>query len=123
MSIGSNPLFAVLGGGSLCLAVLLAAQPTLAQPLIDGRDVALRNCAQCHAIGETGDSRLKGAPPFRDLGNIGEMDALVAALHDGLLVHNPAMPELRLTPKEITALATYLRDVQTKKSVRLDSPL
>lgn len=90
-----------------------------AQPEIDGRYIAQRNCSQCHAIGTRGDSRLKGAPAFRDLSYMGDIDDVVEALRNGLLMHEPAMPEIRLTPKEITALAAYLRDVQSKKSVRL----
>lgn len=122
MSIRSNLFIALSVRAGLCLGIGLAAQPAMAQLLIDGRYVAQRNCAQCHAIGRTGESRLKGAPPFRDLSNIGEMDDLVVALREGLLTHHPAMPELRLTPAEIRSLAAYLRDVQTKKSVRFEGP-
>ena len=103
----------------LCLGLVLAAQPAWAQAEMDGRKIAQRNCSQCHAIGPTGDSRLKGAPPFRDLSMIEDMDDLVAALHGGLLMRHPAMPELRLTQKEITSLAAYLRDVQARRSVSL----
>jgi cytochrome c len=120
MSSRPNLFFALFVRAFLCLGIGLAAQPAVAQPSIDGRYIAQRNCAQCHAIGRTGESRLKAAPPFRDLSNVGDMEDLVAALRAGLLTHHPAMPELRLTPAEISSLAAYLREVQTKQSVRLE---
>jgi mono/diheme cytochrome c family protein len=86
-------------GGAAFIAISFTAPPTMAQPASGGRDVAQRNCAQCHAIGMTSQSRLKGAPPFRDLSNIGEMDDLVNALRGGLLLHHPAMPELEADAK------------------------
>ena len=122
MSTTSNPRLAFGARTLLCLGIVLVAQPVWAQPEVDGRLIAQRNCSQCHAIGAKGDSRLKGAPPFRDLSNIGDMDDLVTSLHAGLLTHHPAMPELRLTQKEITSLAAYLRDVQAKRSVSLKTP-
>ena len=121
MSATSNALLVFCARASLCLGVAAVAQPVLAQPAVDGREIAQRNCSRCHAIGPNGDSRVKNAPPFRDLSDIADMDDLVNALHDGLLADHPVMPKMQLTQKEITALAAYLRDIQAKRAAALNT--
>jgi cytochrome c len=103
---------------TMVMATSAAAQSPLLQSQAAGLELAKRNCAQCHAIAATGDSPLKGAPKFRDFSENIDMDQLANALRNGLLTHHPAMPELRLSPREIEQLGAYLRDVQTRKDVR-----
>ena len=108
---GGLPRRAALG----CAVLRAIAAPALAQPPSDGRVLAKRDCAQCHAIGATGSSPMPRAPRFRDLSDIANMDQLITAIRQGLLNKHPAMPQLRLTPKEIDQLADYLKAIQVKK--------
>jgi mono/diheme cytochrome c family protein len=84
-----------------------------AQSVEQGRDLARRNCAQCHAIGETGKSPNAMAPPFRELNKRHyPFDWLVEDLRGGMLRNHPAMPDMRFSSGEIDALVAYLRSIQ-----------
>jgi mono/diheme cytochrome c family protein len=92
------------------VAIGAAAQ---AQSIDQGRDLARRNCAQCHAIGETGKSPNAKAPPFRELNKRHyPFDWLVMDLKAGMLRHHPAMPDMRFNTGEIDALVAYLKSIQ-----------
>jgi len=90
-----------------------------AQPAQPGEEIARRNCSQCHSLAANGASPNPAALPLRDLRELGDIEVLITALRQGLLMRHPAMPELRLSPREIEQLGVYLRDLQTKKDVRL----
>jgi len=90
------------------------AAPALARnPEISaGRDIAQSNCARCHAVGRTGVSPLKDAPPFRSLHNRYPVDMLAEALAEGIVVGHPEMPRFVLEPDQITALIAYLKSLE-----------
>jgi len=79
-----------------------------------GRQLALRNCVMCHAVGEKGDSPNAMAPRFRELHKRYPMEDLQEALAEGILTGHPAMPEFRFAPSEITDLVNYLKSIQTR---------
>lgn len=81
-----------------------------------GRRLAAINCATCHAIDATGESRHPMAPPFRTLSRNYPLNSLEEAFAEGILVGHPDMPEFRLTPDEIEHLLAYLNSVQSRQS-------
>ena len=99
----------------------LAQTPTPARPLTEGqsielgRQLAQRNCSQCHAIGPVGDSANPQAPPFRELYQRGDVEMLGEGTAQGILTRHTAMPEFRFEPHELVALVRYLRSVQARR--------
>ena len=47
------------------LVIVLSGTPTLANDIAEG--MAELNCSRCHALGSTGNSPFKEAPPFRTI--------------------------------------------------------
>ena len=62
-----------------------------------GRALAERQCARCHAIGDTGASPVALAPPFRALYRRYPVDALRPAFLRGLEVGHRDMPRFVLS--------------------------
>jgi mono/diheme cytochrome c family protein len=81
----------------------------------NGRRLVQRNCAVCHAIGTTGQSPHKGAPPFRELHDRYPVEMLAEALAEGMLTGHPAMPQFTFTPRQIDDIIAYLESVQTPR--------
>jgi mono/diheme cytochrome c family protein len=92
-----------------------AAPPDRAALIARGRALAETHCTTCHAIGETGESRLPAAPPFRTLAVRYPVNMLQEAFAEGVLVGHPAMPEFRFEPDEIDALVAYLESIQERR--------
>ncbi|WP_244593659.1 c-type cytochrome [Methylopila sp. Yamaguchi] len=57
-----------------------------------GLAFAKTNCDGCHAIGRSGVSALRIAPPFRDLHTRYSVDMLAEALAEGIVTGHPTMP-------------------------------
>jgi mono/diheme cytochrome c family protein len=102
----------------LALALALDASAAQAASVNHGRQIAQRNCAMCHAIGASGDSRNPMAPPFRTLGTRYPIEMLAEALAEGMLTGHPEMPQFQFPPKDIDDLIAYIKSVQTKAQVR-----
>lgn len=89
--------------------------PAGAQHVADlshGRQLAETHCARCHAVGETGESPMAGAPRFRDLEQRYPIDDLAEALAEGISVGHPPMPEFTFGPDEIADLLGYLKTLK-----------
>jgi mono/diheme cytochrome c family protein len=94
------------------VAVLLFGTGAQAQdPAARGRAIARQNCASCHAIGKTGDSPHKGAPPFRTLGRSYNLDEINVMLQRGISDSHPDMPAFKFKPVDARALRAYLRSI------------
>jgi mono/diheme cytochrome c family protein len=94
----------------LCLvAVPAAAWDARAER---GRALAQADCARCHAIGRTGASPLRLAPPFRTLHERYPVDDLAEALTEGIRTGHPSMPEFRFAPDQAEALIAYLKTLE-----------
>lgn len=99
------------------VGMVSAAQAAAAPPLTDairGRLLAGRNCASCHAVTPRGASPNAAAPPFRSLYRRYPAETLDEAFHAQLLMRHPDMPQIRLTPSELSALAAYIRSLRTR---------
>jgi len=77
-----------------------------------GRQFAERNCARCHAIGQTGGSPLAEAPPFRTFEKRWPLENIEEALAEGIDVGHADMPEFELTPRQIRDFIGYLETIQ-----------
>ncbi len=78
-----------------------------------GRALAERMCAPCHAVGRTDQSPHIGAPPFRSLDRRVDLDAFMTRLREGLTSGHPDMPTFRFTRQDARAFVAYLRSIQT----------
>jgi mono/diheme cytochrome c family protein len=77
-----------------------------------GRALAERMCAQCHAIGPSGRSPHVDAPPFRQLGRRLDLDSFAERLRETLTVDHSEMPAFRFTRPDARAFVMYLRSIQ-----------
>jgi cytochrome c len=77
-----------------------------------GGVLAERMCAECHAVGERGQSPHVGAPAFRTLERRMDLDSFMDRLREGLAVGHPDMPMFRFTREDARAFVLYLRSIQ-----------
>jgi cytochrome c len=77
-----------------------------------GRTLAVRLCAQCHAIGKSGASPRIGAPPLRHLEQRLNLDTFASRLRQGLMSSHQDMPAFRFTREDSRAMVAYLRAIQ-----------
>lgn len=94
------------------LIVLGAGQASAQDPAEEGRALLQANCARCHAVGKTDVSPLKGAPPFRIIGQSYELDRFARYLTRGIASSHPDMPEFRFGDDDAAAVVAYLRTIQ-----------
>jgi mono/diheme cytochrome c family protein len=92
-----------------CSAGAVVAQGTRAER---GQALARANCARCHAIGMSGESRLPAAPAFRDLHRRYPVEQLAEAFAEGISTGHAAMPEFQFTPAQINDLIAYLKTLE-----------
>jgi mono/diheme cytochrome c family protein len=111
-----------LAAVAMIVAVLAGASGAQAASLENGRRIVQRNCAMCHAIGTTGESRRRAAPAFRDLHNRYPIEMLAEALAEGMLTGHPEMPEFKFQPREIDDIIAYLNSIQTHKIAAWSGP-
>ena len=99
----------------LVLAAVAAASPAWAwddPEIARGRALVEANCAQCHAVGLTDDSRHPEAPPLRSLSERYPLDALEEAFVEGISTGHPDMPEFVATPEQIAAIIDYIASLE-----------
>lgn len=72
-----------------------------------GKALAEAHCARCHAVGPSGDSPHKDAPPFRALVTKWPLQNLEEALAEGIVTGHPDMPAFEMEPPNIDALIEY----------------
>ncbi len=94
------------------LLVLAGPAQSASSPQKRGLTYAKTHCARCHAIGRTGVSPFKPAPPFRTLHLRYPVETLGEALAEGIATGHQAMPEFELTPTQIHDLLSYLKTLE-----------
>lgn len=100
-------LLAFIAATLVCVGSVWAAEDT---PNVGaGQRFAQKHCGTCHAIGATGDSPFKDAPPFRDFAKLWPLESIEEALAEGIVVGHDAMPEFELSPRQIADLIGYLK--------------
>jgi mono/diheme cytochrome c family protein len=70
------------------------------------------NCARCHAVGRTGASPLKIAPPLRTLHLHYPVEDLQEPLAEGIVTGHPTMPEFRFDPGQVGDVIAYLKSLE-----------
>lgn len=98
--------------GLILLGSFLAAEARAQDPADRGRALLQDNCARCHAIGKADVSPLKGAPPFRIIGQSYDLDRFARYLRRGIASSHPDMPEFRFRADDADAVVAYLRTIQ-----------
>lgn len=76
-----------------------------------GGNLVRQRCAGCHAVELTGDSPMKAAPPFREMGRTYPVRDLQEALAEGLVTAHPAMPPIQLEASEVADVIAWLESV------------
>jgi cytochrome c len=74
-----------------------------------GQAFAIENCSRCHAIGETGVSPNRKAPPFRVVARKYKLQDLEESFAEGIVTGHNMMPEFTLTPRQIDDLLAHMR--------------
>ena len=94
-------------------AVLLALGTALAEAddIAEGKTLVELNCARCHAVERTSESKHSDAPPFRTLSQRYPIDALEEAFAEGISTGHPDMPEFVATPDQIGAILDYINSL------------
>ncbi len=92
--------------------VAILSQGAIAQSLKRGEELLTRSCAPCHAVGRSGESPNKVAPPFRTLGQSYPVESLEEALGEGNLSGHPEMPEFSFDARDVGAIIAYLKSIQ-----------
>ena len=95
-------------GVLLALGIGVASVAQAQSPVEKGRQIAVRLCAQCHALAMTGESPHKLAPPFRELPKRYPVANLAEALAEGIVVNHKDMPQFTLDPDEIDAMLAFM---------------
>jgi cytochrome c len=99
--------------GALALAVVASSSAKALEPPAErGLTFVRANCGQCHAVGQTGESPLPIAPPFRGLHLKYPIDHLGEALAEGITTGHPTMPEFQLDPAQINDVLSYLKTLR-----------
>jgi cytochrome c len=96
------------------LVALALTSPAMAASSSEqrGKVFAATHCGRCHAIGPTGRSPFKAAPPFRTLHLRYPVETLGEALAEGIATGHPAMPEFALSPDQIHDLLSFLKSLE-----------
>jgi len=108
MMLRAAAILLVMLAGAVAGASAKADQPQVRR----GHNFAQTNCAQCHAIGQTGESPLAKAPPFRSLHLRYEVEDLSEALAEGIRTAHREMPQFELDVGQIQDLIAYLKSLE-----------
>lgn len=77
-----------------------------------GRTFVTNNCSRCHSVDKVTPSKLKIAPPFRDLHLRYPIESLQESLAEGIVTGHPSMPQFRLDPDQINDVLSYLKSLE-----------
>jgi len=106
----------IVAAGLSGVAFIVAAAAARSEPLSpaaqQGRAIVSAHCARCHAVGRTGESPLKPAPPFRTLHLRYPVESLEESLAEGIITGHPAMPEFRFSPEQVGDIIDYLKSLE-----------
>jgi mono/diheme cytochrome c family protein len=83
-----------------------------------GKAILQEKCARCHAVGASGASPLKGAPPMREIYARFLPRELQAELAEGMVSRHREMPQIEFSDTDVHAIMTYLYALAVKKPRR-----
>jgi mono/diheme cytochrome c family protein len=105
-------LAAAMTGLAGCVASPSADQAESQAQVADGRAIAQRECATCHALDRSAVSPRADAPPMRDLLARYDKDVLANDLIEGIKLGHQDMPQFDFNVIAADALVAYLRSIQ-----------
>jgi mono/diheme cytochrome c family protein len=91
----------------LCLSATSDAA-RLSKLAMRGKVILQEKCGRCHAIEVHGDSRLKQAPPMREIYGRFNPRELQAELSEGKASRHKDMPQISFSDEDVHAILTYL---------------
>jgi len=91
---------------------MMQLESAVAQDRKRGEELLTRSCGSCHAVGVSGESPQKKAPPFRTLGQRYPIESLEEALGEGIMSGHPDMPEFKFDAPDVGAIIAYLKSIQ-----------
>ena len=100
--------------GAVAALLTISSHDAVAQSLKRGEELLIRSCGSCHAVGRSGESRDKVAPPFRTLGQRYPIESLEEALGEGIMSGHPDMPEFSFDARDVGAIIAYLKSIQQR---------
>jgi cytochrome c len=98
---------------AVVVLIIASAASGVAGDARAGRTFAAANCAGCHSIGQSGESRNPKAPTFRAVARKHKLEDLEEAFAEGIVTGHGAMPEFVLTPRQIDDLLAHLRRLKS----------
>jgi mono/diheme cytochrome c family protein len=110
--VGMSPHFGWMGCAVALIATVAFAAPALTAREKRGAALLERMCAPCHAVGRTGSSPHRQAPPFRTLSNRLSIESLEDTLAEGIISGHPDMPAFKFGAADVGAVIAYLRVIQ-----------
>lgn len=99
------------------LSIVFAASAACAQDAVllkRGEALLAKECARCHAITRSDQSRHPQAPLFRTLGKRYPIESLEEALAEGIISGHPDMPEFIFESDDVGAIIAYLKSIQER---------
>ena len=112
MVVSSAPIMASEEESNAANKAPILSKEELAQVVANGKELAKTKCGSCHSITLTGKSDNTEAPPFRDFADKGPLEALEETLAEGIVTGHSDMPEIVMSPEEITAFLEFLRSLK-----------
>lgn len=107
-------LFALTSGARAMPAD--AQNPDNAESVAVGREAAQEWCAKCHAIGRSGASPNKAAPPLRRIAHKYRDKSISSILIiDGTVVEHRGMPRFEVPVARADGLIAYIRSLDRKR--------
>jgi mono/diheme cytochrome c family protein len=120
------------GGGRFALAILVCAlsaasmqaqampadaqNPANTESVAIGRQAAQTYCAKCHAIGRSGRSPNKAAPPLRRVAHKYRDRSISSSLIiDGTVVEHRGMPRFEVSIEEADGLIAFIRSLDRRR--------
>jgi mono/diheme cytochrome c family protein len=80
----------------------------------EGKALAQKHCARCHAVDKNDQSKLPKAPPFRSFAMKWPLESLEEALAEGIVTGHPDMPVFQFKPNQIAGLIEHLHEISDK---------
>jgi mono/diheme cytochrome c family protein len=86
-----------------------------AEMIAEGRRIAERECASCHAMDQSSVSPPRGAPPLRDLLFLNDPDLVAYRLIDAVRMGHDNMPLFDFDVRAADALIAYLETLNSRE--------
>lgn len=113
LATAAHRLVLVLAAGAsfTACAGVPGDQPSQADLVARGRNLAMTECSQCHAVGSGGGHPATGAPSFESIAERYRNTRIDWQLETISQVGHYEMPRKQLTSVDIEELAAYIRSL------------